>query len=112
MLPRRLASVDGEAPKLGSCAEVLLRAVATALHRRIIKMSAVVRVDSHVFQGFAFRTDVVVLLRYVGELLDAVETTRPIGVFLHPDVGSDAAFIEPLQKLTVAVSVICRQCLR
>jgi len=41
-------------------------------------MSAVVRVDSDVFHGLAFRADVVVLLGYVGELLDAIKTTRPI----------------------------------
>src|SRR6185503_13649579 len=75
-------------------------------------MSAVVQTDPHVFQGLAFRADVIVLLGYVGELLDAIETTRPIGIFFHPDVRSDAAFIEPLQKLPIAVGGICRQCLR
>src|ERR1041385_4151940 len=75
-------------------------------------MSAVARIDSDIFQGLAFRADVVVLLGYVGELLYSIEITRPIGIFFHPDIRSDAAFIEPLQKLAVAVGVICRQSLR
>src|SRR5947208_17050214 len=49
---------------------------------------------------------------FTGLGFDAIEITRSIGGFFHTDVRSDAAFIEPLQKLTVAVGVICRQCLR
>ena len=41
-------------------------------------MSAVARIDSDVFQRFALRAYVVVLLGYVGELLDGIEITRPI----------------------------------
>src|SRR6185437_11754990 len=111
-LPRRLTGVDSETPKFGSCAAALLGALATALHCRIINVSAVARIDPDVFQGLAFRADVVVLLGYVGKLRGAIEISRPIGVLFHPDVRSDAAFIEPLQKLTVAVSVVCCQCLR
>src|SRR6185437_16996470 len=73
-------------------------------------MSAVARIDSDVLQGLAFRADVVVLLGYVGELFDPIEISRTIGIFFHPNVRSDAALIEPLQKLTVAV--VCRQSLR
>src|SRR5690348_12416070 len=75
-------------------------------------MSAVARIDSDVLQGLAFRADVVVLLGYVGELFDPIEISRTIGIFFYPNVRSDAALIEPLQKLTVAVSVVRRQSLR
>ena len=40
----------------------------------------------------------------------AIEIRRPIGVFFHSDVRNDAVLIEPVQELTVAVSVIRRQC--
>jgi hypothetical protein len=75
-------------------------------------MSVIALIDSDVFQGLAFWTDVVVLLGYVGELLDAIEITRPIGIFFYPDVRSNAALIEPLQNFTVTIGVIRRQSLR
>src|SRR5436190_17825344 len=96
-LPRRLAGVDGKGPILASRAAALLRALATALHRRIINVGAVARIDSGVLQDFAFRAEIAVLLGYVGELLDAIEISRPIGIFFHPDVSSDAAVVQPLQ---------------
>jgi hypothetical protein len=58
---------------------------------------AVARIDSDVLQDFAFRAEIAVLLGYVGELLDAIEISRPIGIFFHPDVRSDTTFIKPLQ---------------
>src|SRR6266568_8153302 len=83
-LPRRLTSMDGKGPILASRAAALLRALATALHRRIINVGAVARIDSDVLQDFAFGTEIAVLLGYVGELLDAIEISRPIGIFLSP----------------------------
>ena len=93
-LPRWLADVDGKGPILAARAAALLRAVATALHRRIIKVSAVERIDSDVLQDFAFRADIAVLLGYVSELVDAIEIRRPIRIFFHPDVRSDAVLIK------------------
>src|SRR5437773_451578 len=49
-------------PILASRAAVLLRALATALHRRIIKVGAVARIDSDVLQDFAFGAEIAVLL--------------------------------------------------
>ena len=60
-LPRWLADVDGKGPILAARAAALLRAVATALHRRIIKVSAVERIDPDVLQEFALRADITVL---------------------------------------------------
>ena len=94
MLPRWLAGVDGKGPKLASRAAALLRALTTALHRRIIKVSAVARIDSDVFQRLAFWADIAVLFGHVGELVDAIEIRRPIRIFFHPDVRSDAALIK------------------
>jgi len=96
-LPRGLTSMDGKGPILASRAAALLGALATALHRRIINVCAVARIDSDVLQDFAFRADIAVLLGYVGELVDAIEISRPIGIFFNPDVGSDTTFIKPLQ---------------
>jgi len=45
-LPRGLAGVEGKGPILASRASALLRAVATALHRRAINVSAVARIDA------------------------------------------------------------------
>jgi len=77
-LPCGLTSMDGKSPILTSRAAALLGAFATALHRRIINVCAVARIDSDVLQDFAFRADIEVLLGYVGELVDAVEISRPI----------------------------------
>jgi TonB family protein len=44
-LPRELAGVEGKVPILASRASALLRAVATALHRRVINARAVARID-------------------------------------------------------------------
>ena len=84
----------------------ILRALTTALHRRIIKVSAVARIDADVFQRLAFWADIAVLFGHVGELVDAIEIRRPIRIFLHPDVSRDAALIEPLQQFAVAVAGI------
>ena len=55
-------------------------------------MCVVAFIDSVVFQDFAFRADVAVLLRHVGELVDAIEIiTLPIAIFFHPHVTCDAA---------------------
>src|SRR6266853_950591 len=64
-LPRRLAGVDGKGPILASRAAALLRALATALHRRIINVCAGARINSDVLQDFAFRADIAVLFGYV-----------------------------------------------
>jgi len=69
--------MDGDRPILASRAAALLRALATAFHRRIINGRAVARIDSDVLQDFAFRADIAVLLGYVGELVDATEISRP-----------------------------------
>jgi len=67
-------------------------------------MGMVALIDSVVFQDFAFRTDIAVLLRHVSELVDAIEISRlPVRIFFHPDVTCDAALIEPLQQFAVAV---------
>ena len=65
-LPRGLTSVDGKGPILASRAAALLRAVATALHRRVIDVSAVALIDADVFQEFAFRAEIAVLLGHIG----------------------------------------------
>ena len=111
-LPRGLTGMDGKGPILASRAAALLRAVATALHRRVINVSAVARIDADVLQEFAFRAEIAVLLGHVGELVDAIEIGRPIGIFFHPDVRSDTALIQPLQQFAVAVGGIRRQRLR
>jgi hypothetical protein len=43
-------------------------------------MRAVERIDADVFQRLAFWADIAILLGPVGELLDAIEISRPIGV--------------------------------
>ena len=111
-LPRWLAGVDGQGPILASRAAALLRAVATALHRREINVSAVALVDTGVFQEFALRAEIAILLGHVAEPVDAIEVSRRRGILFHPDVSSDAALIEPLQQFTVAVGSIRRQSLR
>ena len=75
-------------------------------------MSAVALIDADVFQEFAFRAEIAVLLGHVGELVDAVKVRRRSGIFLYPDVSSDATFIEPLQQFAVAVGGVRRQRLR
>src|SRR5215467_6267013 len=105
MLPCLFTSMDLDHPKLTSRAAALLRAVTTTLWRRIIKMGVVARMDSHIFQWFAFRTYVAVLLRHVGEPVNAIETTR-VGIFFHSDVSFYAALIKPLQHFAVAVGGI------
>src|SRR5579872_6052177 len=70
-------------------------------------MCVVVLIDSGVFQDFAFRADITVLLRHVGELVDAIQVRRlPLGIFFHPNVTCDAALIEPLQHFPIAVGGI------
>jgi len=49
---------------------------ATAFRRREVNMCVVALIDSGVFQDFAFRADISVLLRHVGELVDAIEISR------------------------------------
>ena len=102
-LPRWLADVDGKGPILAARAAALLGAFATALHRRIIKVSAVEGIDPDVLQEFALRAEIAVLLGQVGELVDAIEVGRRSGIFLDPDVRRDATLIEPLQQFAVAV---------
>ena len=80
-LPCLFTSVDLDHPILASRAVALLGAVATALRRRIIKMGVVALMDADVFQDFAFRADIAVLRRHVGELVDAIEIRRPIGFY-------------------------------
>jgi len=58
-------------------------------------VSAVERIDADVFQRLAFWADLAVLLGHVGELVDALEIRRPIGIFFHQDVSRDAALIDP-----------------
>src|SRR5215469_8655249 len=111
-LPRWLTGMDGDRPILASRAAALLRAVATALLCRVINVSAIAWIDAHVFQGLALRADIAVLLGQVSELVDAIEIARPIGIFFHPDVRSDAAVIQPLQQFAVAVGGIRGQRLR
>jgi len=41
-------------------------------------MCVVALIDSGVFQDFAFRADIAVLLGQVGELVDATEIRRPL----------------------------------
>ena len=96
-LPRWLADVDGKGPILAARAAALLRAFATALDRRIIKVSAVERIDPDVLQEFALRAEIAVLLGQVGELVDAIEISLRSWIFLDPDVSRDAALLEPLQ---------------
>ena len=69
-------------------------------------MRAVERIDANVFQRLAFWADIAILLRPVGELLDVIEISRPIGIFFHADISRDAAVVEPLQKFAVAVGGI------
>src|SRR5579863_7152849 len=108
-LPRLFTSVDGDRPILASRAATLLRALATALRCREVDMCVVVLIDSGVFQNFAFRADITVLLRHVGELVDAIQVRRlPLGIFFHPNVTCDAALIEPLQHFPIAVGGIGR----
>ena len=65
------------------------------------------------FQDFAFRAEIAVLLRHVGERVDALEISRlPIRIFFHRDVTCDAPLIEPLQQFAVALGGIRRQRLR
>jgi hypothetical protein len=47
---------------LASRAPALLRAITTALRRRVINVRAVAGIDSDVLQGFAFQADIAVLL--------------------------------------------------
>ena len=62
--------MDGDRPILASRTATLLGALATALRCREINMCVVVLIDSGVFQDLAFRADITVLLRHVGELVD------------------------------------------
>src|SRR5271154_5424024 len=64
------------------------------------------------FKNLPSGAEIAVLLGHVGELVDAIQIRRPIGIFFHPDVSSDAALIQPLQQFTIAVGSICRQSLR
>src|SRR5262249_55533491 len=105
-LPRCLAGMDSKGPKLASRAAALLRALATALHCRIIKVSAVSRADADVFQRLAFWADIAVLLGQVGELVDAIEIVRlPFSFFFHWNKGSNPAFIDHLQSPPVPLVV-------
>ena len=76
VLPCLFTSVDGDSPILASRAAALLGALATALGRREVNMCVVALIDSGVFQDFAFRTDITVLLGNIGELVDAIEISR------------------------------------
>src|SRR5580765_8912243 len=106
-LPCLFTSVDGDRPILASRTATLLGALATALRCREINMCVVPLIDSGVFQDFAFRADITVLLGHVGELVDAIQiSTLPIAIFFHPHVTYDAAVLEPLQKFPVAVGGI------
>jgi hypothetical protein len=49
-------------------------------------VGAVARIDSDVLQDFAFRAEIAVLLGHVGELLDAIEISRPTLSF---DAGTE-----------------------
>jgi len=75
-------------------------------------MGVVEGIDSDILQWFAFRADIGVLLGHVGELINAIETSRPIGIFFYPDVSRDATLLEPLQKFAVSVGGIRGQSLR
>ena len=75
-------------------------------------MGPVQRIDTHVLQLLAFRTDIAVLFRQVGELLDPIEIALPQRIFFDPDIRGDTAIVEPLQQFTVAVGVVGRQTLR
>ena len=91
-LPCLFTSVDGDRPILASRTATLLGALATALRCREINMCVVVLVNSGVLQNFAFRADITVLLRHVGELVDAIQISRlPLRIFFHPNVTGDAA---------------------
>jgi hypothetical protein len=75
-------------------------------------MCVIALVDSGVFQDFAFRADIAVLLRHVGELVDAIEISwLPVRIFFHPHVTCDAAVVEPLQQFAVALGGVGGQSL-
>ena len=85
-LPSWLASVDPYALMLASRAAALLRAVATALRHRIIKVSTVARIDADVFQRLAFWADVAVLLGHNSRA--AAKAPRPaVGLLFRLEAG-------------------------
>jgi len=90
-LLRWLTSMDGDRPILASRATALLRALTTALRRRIINMGVLALIDSGIFQNFAFGAEIAILLGHVSEPIDAIEISRTVGIFFHPDIGSDTA---------------------
>ena len=81
------------------------------LRRRMVGMHAVEFVDADVLQGLAFGTDVTVLLRNVGKLLDSVQITGWRWTFFHADVRRNSAIVEPLQQFAISVGVVGRQTL-
>ena len=94
---------------LASRAAALLGALATAFHRRVIKVSAVALIGRRISEacvpgGYSRSLWHRPVHLYVPD--------RPIGIFFHPDVGSDAAFIESSQQFAVAIGGIRGQCLR
>jgi hypothetical protein len=80
-----------------------LRAVATALSRGHVNMGSIYGIDTDVGKTLSCGTRIAVCFRKVAELFDALQGALGSRTLLHADIGGDAWFLEPCQKLAVPI---------
>jgi hypothetical protein len=105
-LPHRFVHVDRNLSIAPGGALRFLCTVATALSGCDIYMRSIDRIDPHVGQLLSFGTLITVRFGKKSKLLDPVQVARGGGALFHTDIGSDATFLEPRQKLPISVGRI------
>jgi hypothetical protein len=100
-LPCRFVDLYGDLSIVPPGALCFLWAVATALSRGRLNMRSIYGIDTDVGKPLSCGTLIAVCFRNVGELFDTIQGALESRTLFHADIGGDASFLEPCQKLAV-----------